>query len=186
MTTLYSLGALTIAGYRVRTGDDGSTDTAVSGALVESESLMEEELRRLLPSASRSETMILDDLGRVYPKAWPITACATNVIDGRAILGAVPDINQFVALIGTWVTPRATLTYTGGFTAATLPVTLAHALYDLAQGVIADRSPMLVGATSVTVGDVSVGGLPAAADGIDAYVPGLSRRVRKYRNRWFR
>jgi hypothetical protein len=188
MATLYSLGAVTVAGYRLRTGDNTSDGGAVSGSLVEAESLMEEELRRELPSESRSEAMIIHDCdGRMYPKAWPITVCTTNTIDGRTLLGGSPDLGTWLGLIDTdySVTRRATITYTGGFTAATLPVTLAHAIYDLARALVADASPIPVGATSVSVGDVSVSyGSPSSSGGIDALVPGLGARVAKYRNRW--
>lgn len=180
--TLLDLGAVTVAGYQVRTGDTSSAASAVTGALVEAESLLEEELRRLLAAEERSEQMRIRADGRVYPKAWPITE-AELVIDGRSLVGATPDLENFVALIGSREEPRMTLAYTGGFDADTLPVTLAHAIYDLARALVADTPALLVGASSASVGDVSVtyGG---GKGGVDAYVSGLSSRVSKYRNRW--
>jgi hypothetical protein len=183
-TTLYSLGATSVAGYRVRTGDETTAASAVSGALVEAQSLLEEELRRLLPLEERTEHMVIDNRGKVWPKAYPLVLCATNTIDGRSLLNAIPDFNQFVAMVGlTQTTIRATITYTGGFDASTLPLTLAHAIYDVAGALVAADAPVPAGATSMSVGDVSVG-FPEAGTGIDSYVNGLSDRVRKYRNRY--
>lgn len=185
-TTLYNLGALTYSGYVVRTGDDTTSSSAVSGALVDAERLLGEELRRELALDERTESMIIRECGIMYPKAWPLIECDTNTIDGRALLGGTPDVDQFVALIGVTspVTPRATITYTGGFDDETLPITLRDALYDLAHAVTHPSTPALVGAGSMSVGDVSVSVNDPGGGGVDAYLPGLSTRVRKYRNRW--
>lgn len=187
MTTLVDLDAVTVAGYRLRTGDRDTEASAVTGALVEAQSLLEEELRRLLPLIERDEQMRIRADGRVYPKAWPIVS-AELVIDGRSLVGATPDLESFVALIGSREEPRMTVTYTGGFDDGTngtaLPVTLRDAIYDLAFGVVFSRPPVLVGAGSASVGDVSVSITSPGDEGVDAYVPGLSRRVAKYRNRF--
>lgn len=186
MTTLVSLGALTVAGYRLRTGDNDSAASAVTGALNDAESLMEEELRRFLPLDTRTEALRIFPDGRVYPHGYPITDSPVLQQDGRALLFARADAGAFVGVIdlNPLVTPRMTVTTTGGFDADTLPVTLRDALYDLAQGVILDRVPLPVGAGSMSVGDVSVSITAPGGDGVDAYVTGLSKRVTKYRNRY--
>jgi hypothetical protein len=184
--TLLDLGALTVETYRIRTGDATSEASAVSGALVDAERLLGEELRRELALEERAERMIIHFDGVMYPKAWPVTACATNVIDGRMLRGGTPDLDQFLAMIGVSLTatPRATVTYTGGFDATTLPITLRDALYDLASGTLYSRAPVLVGAGSASVGDVSVSVTDPGEAGVDAYVPGISKRVARYRNRF--
>jgi hypothetical protein len=186
MSTLYSLGALTLDGYRMHTGDQTSTPATVSGALVEAEQVLEDELRRKLPLQSRTDTFAIGSDGRIYPDAWPITAATGLTIDGRALLGATPDVTTFVGYFPDRPT-RATVTWTGGFddgTLSRLPVVLRHALYDLARGLAQDAAPVPVGATAVSVGDVSISYSAATEGGLDALVPGLSARVRRYRNRF--
>lgn len=187
--TLYALGALTIAKYRVHTGDDTTPGTFVSGALVEAEELLEGELRRKLASESRTEAVRIAADGSVYPPAYPITAATGLTIDGRRLVGATPDLDTFVALIDSWADTvrRATVTWTGGFTAADgdapLPRVLEHALYDIARGLVESAPvPALVGASAASVGDVSVS-WPVPTGGLDALAPGLTQRVGKYRNR---
>jgi hypothetical protein len=188
VTTLVDLDAVTVAGYRLRTGDETTEAPDVTGALAEAQTPLEEELRRDLALQERTESMVIDCDGRMYPKAWPITACATNTIDGRTLLGGTPDVDQWLGLIGYDgpATRRATITYTGGFDADTLPVTLRNAIYDLARADLADAALLPVGASSVSVGDVSVS--YTAGDGtggaLDEQVPGLWARVKKYRARW--
>lgn len=189
MTTLVDLDALTVATYRLRTGDHSSSDEMVTGALVEGEKVLQEELRRLLALDERTEAMVIRDCeGRMYPKAYPITACATNTIDGRALLGGTPDLAQWVGLIDSdyHTTPRATITYTGGFDENTLPIALRDAIYDLARADLADTSLLPVGASSVSVGDVSISYTSGQSGGgvLDEKVPGLWARVKKYRNRY--
>lgn len=180
--SLLSLGATTVADYRVHTGDTTTAASAVSAALLEAESLLEEELRRGLALEARTETLKVYPDGRVYPPAWPITA-ASLTIDGRSLLGATPDISTFTGLIDAPRPWRVATTWTGGFDASTLPVTLEHAIYDLAQGLVAS-SPVPVGATSVSLGDASVSFAAPSGGGVDAIVPGLSARVGRYANRW--
>lgn len=184
--SLYSIGAVTVDRYRVYTGDDTTPGTTVSGALVEAERLLNEELRRELASEERTETLRIQPDGRVWPRAYPITA-APLTIDGRSLLGATPDLPTFVALIGVDVPypVTAAITYTGGYTAATFPVTLEHAVYDLAHGLAVDTPAVLVGARSATVGDVSVTyGTSGDVGPVDSVVPGLSARVGRYHNRF--
>ena len=187
--TLYSLGAVSVDGYRVHTGDRTTAGTVVSGALVEAEELLGDALRRDLALAERTASCPIYPDGRCYPPAWPITDGGTLDVDGRALLGATADTGTFVAFSPVAPT-RATVTWTGGFddgtTGTRLPVTLRHALYDLAKALCEDVSPVPVGATAVSVGDVSItyGGRGAGESNVDALVPGLSTRVRRYRNRW--
>jgi len=182
--SLLSLGAVTVSGYRLHTGDQ-SNASAVSGRLLEAEELLDEHLRRQLASEERTDTFPIYPDGRLYPDAYPITD-SDLTIDGRSLRGATADLATFLAYWPDDCAPRqATVTWTGGYTAATLPVTLRHALYELARALTAPAPVAVpVGATSASVGDVSVTFSESTETGIDAWVPGLSERVKPYRNRW--
>lgn len=181
--SLYSSGAVSVADYRVHTGDQDSPASAVTAALVEGQSLLEEHLRRLLESTSRTNDFPIHADGRVYPNAYPITS-ASLTIDGRALLGAEADSGPFTGVFESTTPKRATVTWTGGFTPTTLPVTLEHAIYELAEAKVTGAEPVPVGATSVRLGDAAVTFDGPTSGGIDALVPGLADRVAKYRNRW--
>lgn len=189
-TNLVALGAVTVAGYRLQTGDHTSDGVAVTGALVEAEDMLVEELRRHLALESREDTFHIYPDGRIYPDAWPIVSNTGNlVIEGRALLGATADVTTFVGYFPDCPPNRATVTWTGGYDDGTnsqrLPVTLRHAIYDLARALVTDASPIPVGALSASVGDASVTFGPGGSGSgdIDALVPDLTDRVRRYRNR---
>lgn len=182
MATLYSLGAVTVKAYRLHTADETNPDSIVTGALVEAEELLEDELRRKLASQERTGTFTIYSDGRIYPDAYPITT-ATLPIDGRALCGSTPDVTAFIGYFPNDPPNYATVTWTGGYTAGTLPRSLENAVYDLAAGVMAE-SLVPVGAGSISVGDVSVSSVVSGRGGIDAVVPNLSTRVRRYQNRF--
>lgn len=185
--TLYALDAVTVAGYRLWTGDQATDAAAVSGSLVEAERMLEEDLRRHLALEERTDDFVIYPDGRIYPDAWPITDAALT-IEGRALLGATPDVTTFVGYFPDRPT-RATVTWTGGYddgtASAPLPVALAHGIYDLARALAADTTAVPVGATAVSVGDVSVTfGSSSGSGDVDSLVPGLSNRLARFRNRW--
>lgn len=187
--TLLDVNAITVAGYQARTGDDLASDAEILTALDDAEQLLDEELRRTLAYGSHTETMRIHDDGRMYPRAWPLVACDTNTIDGRALLGGTPDVAQFIALVGVNDVPaRATVTYDGGFDDGTdsepLPIVLRDALYDLTAAILASSPAAPTGVVSASVGDVTVTYARPSGSGVDAYVPGLSARVARYRNRF--
>lgn len=183
--SLLSLGATTVAGYRLHTGDEETDDSAVSGALLEAESLVEEFLRRLLALEPRTRTMRIYPDGRVYPPAWPITA-ATLTIDGRSLKGATPDSGPFIGYIDFEPPYTTSVTWTGGFNAASLPVTLRHAIYEVARPLALDASPVPVGASSVRLGDAAItyGNGGGGGGSIDSLAPGMTDRIARYKNRW--
>lgn len=184
MASLLSLGAVTIDDYRVTTGDTTTASAAVSAALLEAESLLKEELRRQLASEERTKAFKIWPDGALYPDAWPITAAELTIVGNRTLVGASPDETPF---IGVWPTesspPMATITWTGGFTAATLPATLRRLLYDAAKAILSD-SPVPVGFDSASVGDVSVSRSTSSSGSLESVLPGASERVGKYRNRF--
>jgi hypothetical protein len=169
---------VTVARYRTITGDITTTDAAVTGALVDSQGLIEEWLRRELDSTERTETLRLID-GRVYPKAYPITNAGELTIERtRAILGSA-EISPPIWNLPSNSDSYATVTYIGGFTAATLPKTLEREIARTAHNIL---HPSLIpaGALSVSQGDASVTFGKAQSNGeLDA----ASRRaLRPYRN----
>lgn len=187
MSTLYSLGAVTIADYRVQTGDTTGVASAVSAALVEAEGLIEDVLRRKLASQERTGTFKIYQDGKIYPDAYPVSSSALEIW-GRALLGAAPDGGPFVGVWSEISPPLGTVTWTGGYTAPDgaypLPATLRRGIYALAKA-LQSASPTITGATSVSLGDASITrASPTSDTELDAYVPGLTRRLAPYRNRW--
>lgn len=150
-----------VSEYRRITTDQTSTDTVISGALVEAQGLVEEYLGRYLASTQRTETLPIDAWGRIYPRAVPITAVATTGLTNRGhyLTGATGDeITSFLIDWPAHSSVYSTITYTGGFTEAALPKTIARRLCWEAYHIIhADRLiEVPAGAVSVSIGDASV------------------------------
>ena len=190
--SLLSSGAVTVADYRVQTNDQASQASAVSAALIEGQSLLEEHLRRHLENMQRTARFEIYMDGRVYPDAYPITAVPTVApavtIDGRSLWGAQPDTGPFIGIFEQLTPLRATVIWTGGYTPAggiaPLPRTLADALYDLAKALLS-FSDAPQGVSSVRVGDAQVSfAATERPGGLDSFVLGLNRRVKPYRNRF--
>ena len=155
------------ATYRRLTGDTASTPEAVIAALADAQALLQDALRRPLESAQRVEAVRVWADGLAYPLATPITVVPAGMtVEGHGVRG-VP----YEGLLGV-------LTYTGGWTALTLPMTLTAALSVVAYDLLhPDRS--LVGARSYAVGDVSV---TRGADD-ETSAPEWGRDVLAYRRR---
>lgn len=150
-----------IAEYRRITLDTTSTNSAISGALIEATGLVEEYLGRFLISTQRTETLAMDRYGRVYPSAVPITAVATTGLtnEGHALAGATADetINLVLEpVLGR--PPQSTITYTGGFTSDTVPRTIQRRICWEAYTILrADQlATVPAGATAVSIGDASL------------------------------
>lgn len=163
---------VTIARYKAITGDTTTGDPAISAAIEDATDRLEERLDRPMRSASRSETMYPDKMGRAYPHAVPITVADGYTIDGYSLTGAWPW-PWFDIVTDSRIAPA--ITYTGGWVERsanpTAPNRLpAHFEEDIAWAAYAlthpqPDSPYPVGAVSVTLGDASVsfgpGGAPA-------------------------
>ncbi len=181
------MALVSVVRYRDITGDATTDENTVTSRVEEATEMIEEALGgRLLESvADREEIVWLqpDPTGwttyRAYPLATPITAVpgdATYAIEDTVTLRAVtPDSSPF------WEPGplSATVTYTGGFTSATLPKTLERAIAELANA-LNSPAAVPVGATSIRQGDSAIT-FSGASEGLDAYVPGLERRISKYR-----
>ena len=130
------------ATYRRLTGDTTSTSEAVVAALADAQALLQDALRRPLASAERVELIRVWADGLAYPLATPITAVPAGMtIDGHGVRG-VPGFSV--------------LTYTGGWTALTFPMTLSEALCGVARDLLHPNERGPIGARSYAVGDVSV------------------------------
>lgn len=162
MTTLVD-----VATYRRLTGDTVSDDTAAGDALADAQQLVEEYLRRPLEHAERTERLRLyryDSAGAgigaswaVYPKATPIDVAATTgyTVEGAALVGISPDDGPWI--VGSYEPGGyATVTYTGGWTVDTLPLTIAREISRTAKALTRPAlSEVMANAGSVRVGDIS-------------------------------
>jgi hypothetical protein len=172
---------ITALRYAEITGDTDSYATDVTARIEEAVEMLEDYLDRPLESDERTEAMRPDRHGRLWPKATPITDGGDYEIDGLALLSASPFA---IGFIGSEVTVE--VTYTGGWTADTLPSCierdLAFAAYRLLHPPTLGSSEFPDGATSVRLGDAAVtfgpGGAGVVAGDTDSW---WSRRTRAYR-----
>lgn len=186
---------VSIARYRDITGDESSASGVVEGALVDAQALLEEELRRPLETDTRTERCRVFGEARgatVYPSATPITSVTSPSgasVVGHAVLGgsAVSGPPYFL----TDPDGFAEVTYVGGYDPNAsagdddyLPVTLQRAIAWAAKALVSpsDFAAVPAGATSASVGDVSLTWGPGGSPG-QGEVVFSSRLVRRWRRR---
>lgn len=190
--------------YRSLTGDYTTAASAIEINLQEAEDLLGEYLQRTLPYGTYTERLKLWSSRVVYPSAVPIesisaTAASGEVYDDATLMNVSPDdipaldwpeIPADEPIGGRRGTDYeahywyATITYTGGFTVDTLPVSLRRAIVKLARALPLEftGSARLPGTGMTRVGDVQVNYNKAELEMmIDQYVPGLSKQVDGYR-----
>jgi hypothetical protein len=158
---------LTYDRYVSLTGDTTTAVSAVEARIPDAEQAVSEFLGRPLEYGEYTDRLHIDVDGRVYPKAIPVSsvpASATyQVWDSRCL--------SYVTAAGDFLTewpdmgdgylerqPRADVTYTGGWTAATAPLRLLQAIAQATYG-LSNPTPLTdasVGATSVSVGDAAI------------------------------
>ena len=182
---------VTIARYRDITGDNESASGVIEDALVDAQALLEDELQRPLEMDTRTERCRIMPEARgaaVYPKVTPLTSVTTGgTIVGHAVVGGFPG--------GTFLTgpeEYASVTYVGGYDPEAtdgptlLPRTLERAIAWAAKALCVpdEFANVPAGATSVTVGDVSLtwgaGGSPA--QGTVSFERRLVRRWKRRRD----
>lgn len=171
---------VTVARYRVVTGDEATASGAVSAAIEDATSLLADALGRpeALKSQARTETMRVDAGGLCRPLAVPVTVAAGFDFDTSAIYGASPDSTPFRGLTADELPATVSITYTGGWVERTANAGAANALpapmeRDLIWAAHAlchpPTSAVPPGAVSVSLGDASVSygpsGAPSGADG---------------------
>lgn len=183
------MSLVTVARYRAITGDTVTGDAAVTALLEEATWKLEEDLARPLESAERIEPMWPDRNGWLWPLALPITAAPGWTIDGNALRGGAWPLTSWPES-----TDYVSVTYTGGYVERTANPNAANALplcieRDLAWAAYVLRSPadlvaqVPAGATSVTVGDISVNfGRGTSRSGDDLAIR-WSRATLRYRRR---
>lgn len=175
--------------YQAITGDTSSATASVETAIADAQGLLEDQLGRPLELDERTERLRVFPDGRVYPSATPLVSVPTGAtISGASIIDGTPA--------GSFLRPAdfAEVTYTGGFDPAEddrssvtyVPVDLARAIAWAAKAILSPASfgDIPAGATSATVGDVSLswgpGGSPGT--GVVGFSPQLVRRWRRRRD----
>lgn len=165
---------VTTARYKAITGDTTTGDPAISAAIEDATDRLEERLDRPLRSASRSEAMYPDQMGRAYPHAVPITVADGYTIDGYSLVGAWPW-PWFDIVTDSRVAPQ--IVYTGGWVERTANPTapnrlptyfeedIAWAAYALLHPSSDGGAAYPAGAVSVSLGDASVSFGPGGAPG---------------------
>jgi len=154
------MALVTVARYRLITGDTTSLAASVVDAIALAEELLADALCRPLASAERTEKMWPDAEGRLWPSATPITAAGSYTIDGNGLIGVFgpgwPDTTGAVSVV-----------YTGGWVERTANPGAANALPTCIEADLAWVAKSLVapdasatqypaGATSVRLGDAAV------------------------------
>lgn len=154
---------VSLSRYRTITVDTASPDASVTAAIEDATQVVEEYLRRPLRLAERTETIPIDQHGRVFPTVTPIISVTTSglTIHGSArwLEGATPDDPGVFAFGQSDVSPVATIIYSAGFTQASLPETIERRIAWLARAFLLEPSStgsFPPGAKSVSVGDASV------------------------------
>lgn len=192
---------VTVDEYRRITRDETTDESVVEANLDEALKLVEDELDRILTHGEYTELLPVSNMGRVYPKAVPLTEVAASasygILDtytigsvGRSLLS---DFDMVIESSGDYGYDYArdvgmgqyqTVTYRGAFTHATLPPglrrVLCHVAFALENG---GSSSIPAGAQSVSVGDVSIAFRGDANSGseLDSLLPGTSAGIRKWR-----
>ena len=195
-----TLALVTIQEYRDITKDLNTAAEEVSARLEESQELVEEYLKRKLSFGTYTEDLEVwfgDGTSYAYPSVTPVVsvpADSSYIVDfGSVRFLSVTDVLtgvfwwDTVGLVGGDYgrTRFATVTYDGGYTNETCPRTLKRAIARGARSLIAMDVQRLVGATHITVGDVSVDYGKFTGD-LEALVPGISLALRPYRRKQLR
>lgn len=188
--------------YVVLSGDTATASASVEAAIVEAEGLVIEFLRRPLAEGTYTDHLFVEYDGFVYPKAVPIASVPVSasyeVYDTVAIRNVDSGIGDFTVegyertVPGSYQVhrPKAAVTYTGGWTSASLPFSVARTIARLAYAIANPRplSDDSGGATSKSLGDASVSYGPGGAAGdapgrdmIEALAPGAVSALDGYR-----
>lgn len=183
------MSIVTFARYVEITRDLSTDEITATARLDEAQEMIEEALDRPLALEARTEVVILEPDSSwgylAYPRSTPITEVPGDAVyfryDDVTLRSVPPDGSPLFGWVGS-LPLTATVTWTGGFTADTLPRKLERAIADLAHALEVGSSAPL-GATSVRVGDVAITYEKSEHAGLDAYVPGLWGRIRTFRHR---
>lgn len=197
------MSVTTVSDYVLYTGDATTASALVQANLDVAEQMVEEYLRRELASTERTERVRWATTCRVYPRHTPITSVpssASYTVEDEATITDV-GYDAVDAAVGAlyWPSnppddyrhnaPRATVTYTGGWTNDTLPAAIKRQVSLIANTLANPTALTQPGVISASVGDVSITRSQAAVNGqvsaIDAIVPMSSAVLNSYRWRPF-
>lgn len=191
------MSVVTIDQYRAITHDDSSDDATVQDNLDQIEAIVEDFLDRPLALAERTEECIVYPKGRLFPDVTPIISVASpaGLINrgGYRLDGAVPFYDFLIEPLTYEDTRirrgenRVELTYTAGWTDATIPETMKRMIARLAQRLnqAGTTAQFPAGATSVSLGDASISfAVPTGEAGeLDTLLPGATRTLKKWKRR---
>jgi hypothetical protein len=182
------VSVVTVAEYRALTGSAAGTDAAVQAALDETEALVAEYLRRPLAEAERTETLVVRADGTVWPSATPVESVSEPA--GAAVQGGTlievggTAFGPYFVTEGPWPGAKATVTYVGGWSSATLPATVRRAIVTAAKAALEGDTLALAARGPVTaeaVGDVSRSYAAPVGGGGSALPAGVVQGLRWYR-----
>lgn len=176
---------ISLARYRVITGDSTTSDALATARIEEATELLEDALDRELAEASRTESLFPTRDGRLWPRCTPITSAGGWTIDGETLIGPFGP---------GWPndTGRVSVTYTGGFVERTANPTATNRLpsyveRDIAFAALALAPPTTssvpAGAVSVRLGDAAVTFGPNGAPAPGVGQVRWSRRTLSWRYR---
>lgn len=187
-----------VADYRAHTCDLASSEADVLAALTDAQSLLEAELDRPLeytPATTETLTPYRDEWGQlcVMPRRVPVISTTDGTVRaGEREIVSPTAFGVFVSR--TYWQDHCSdplpidLTFEGGWKAQgagdhEVPLELARAVCFIAQALIRQGALAgvgLAGASSATVGDVSVSWAEPTGEGLDRYVPGITCRIERY------
>ncbi|HEY1119889.1 MAG TPA: hypothetical protein VGE43_19395 [Acidimicrobiales bacterium] len=171
---------LTAERYTTITGDATTAASAVSAALEDAQGLLADALGRTqITFGEVTETLPLAPSGAAYPGVLPVAAAPDGVtyrlgafegcpVDG----GPFPDSYPYTT----------TVTYTAGWTDATVPTAVEIDLAWCAWRLLNPTAPTPPGATSIANGDASMSfAAPSTGSNVDGI--GWSRLTLRHRRR---
>lgn len=169
------------ATYRLLTGDNITASAAVDEQLAVAQELVEDYLARPLEDGEHTERLRVFPGGRVFPSATPVTDPGDLTVEGAALVGAAADWPPGVPFAGAAdVDAYATVTYRGGWTAATAPTTVKREIARAAYRQLHPVTGVPVGATAAHVGDAGVTFASAVSTVAELDVD-ARRTLRRYR-----
>lgn len=194
------MSVVTIAQYRIVTGDEATASALVQTRLDGAEDMLEDYLGRKFAFGEYTEYLRVWPAGLVYPAAVPVASVAASagyeVFDTQALVGVDALAEPFIRWedyegtflgerIGTdyeALFDRAYVTYEGGWTSDTMPYRLQNYICKLAKALDPALNERPAGSRLVRVGDVQVSYDKAFIDGIiDQFLPGAGRGLKGYR-----
>jgi hypothetical protein len=175
--------------YVELTQDTTSASVDVNTQLEIAQELVTDALGRTLESTEVTEDLRVYVNGTVYPTVTPVTVAPTDVTikrNGYTLTGVASDyFDATTDLVNNY--PEATITYTGGWTSSTVPVSVARCIASLAQALLVGNTTASLGsgASSIKVGNVSIsyGDLASGATTLSRLVDAAIIPLETYRRR---